>query len=235
MFSDVNAIDLGWITRADMVEVDRAMIDDLGITLLQMMENAGRNLARVALDIWSPTTVTILAGSGGNGGGGMVAARHLHNAGVSVEVVATRSPETMSDAAGHQARILERMGVAIHDPTHRLAPSDLIVDAILGYSLDGAPRGVALEFIQSANTSSSDVLSLDTPSGLDVDDGTAPGEAVMATATMTLALAKVGLRRAKEVGQLMLADISVPRAVAVAVGATPPDFSPNGVLRITNA
>jgi NAD(P)H-hydrate epimerase len=73
--------DVAWITEADMVEVDRVMIDDLHIELLQMMENAGRNLARLVLDLVRPASVAVAAGSGGNGGGGLVAARHLTNAG----------------------------------------------------------------------------------------------------------------------------------------------------------
>ena len=75
---------LAWITEVDMIEVDRVMIDDLHIELVQMMENAGRNLARLVLDRVSPSSVVVIAGSGGNGGGGLVAARHLANAGVEV-------------------------------------------------------------------------------------------------------------------------------------------------------
>ena len=36
------------LTTEQMVEVDRAMIEDYGIELIQMMENAGRNLAHLA-------------------------------------------------------------------------------------------------------------------------------------------------------------------------------------------
>jgi len=60
----VDDSDVGWISREDMVEVDRIMIDQLHIELLQMMENAGRNLARLVLDMSSPATVTVYAGSG---------------------------------------------------------------------------------------------------------------------------------------------------------------------------
>jgi NAD(P)H-hydrate epimerase len=60
-----------------MRQVDRAMVQDLHIELLQMMENAGRNLADVAITRIASVSVTVLAGPGGNGGGGLVAARHL--------------------------------------------------------------------------------------------------------------------------------------------------------------
>jgi len=61
--------------------VDRAMVEDLHIELVQMMENAGRGLAELAITRFSPSSVTVLSGPGGNGGGGLVAARQLANRG----------------------------------------------------------------------------------------------------------------------------------------------------------
>ena len=79
--SQVNADAIGWISETDMIEVDRVMIEDLHIELIQMMENAGRSLALVVRELASPDAkVVVAAGSGGNGGGGLVAARHLTNA-----------------------------------------------------------------------------------------------------------------------------------------------------------
>ena len=63
----VRADELGWLTESQMIEVDRVMIHDLRIELVQMMENAGRNLAQLVLDLYDPDTVTVLSGSGGNG------------------------------------------------------------------------------------------------------------------------------------------------------------------------
>jgi NAD(P)H-hydrate epimerase len=70
------------VTAADMAEVDRRAVDVYGVLIIQMMESAGRALARVAqerfLDDSTARRVRVLAGSGGNGGGAMVAARRLH-------------------------------------------------------------------------------------------------------------------------------------------------------------
>lgn len=220
---------VGWITEAQMIEVDRIMIEDLHIELKQMMENAGRNLAHAVLGSCTPTRVAVLAGSGGNGGGGLVAARHLANAGVDVVVTTTRPDDNLSPVAAHQLDILRRMGVEISDVPESY---DVAIDALIGYSLRGAPQGRTAELIDQLASYTGTVVALDTPSGLDVTTGETPGVCVIADLTVTLALPKVGLRQRKNVGELLLADISVPRAVTAALGPAAPDFSMGSLLRV---
>ncbi len=211
----IAADDIGWLTEDQMIEVDRVMIDELGIDLTRMMENAGRNLAQLALDRFAPSSVQVLAGRGGNGGGGLVAARHLANRGVNVHVTLSTDAGRYVGLPGEQLAILQHMGGAISDEP---AASDLLIDALIGYSLRGAPRGRAAELIAAIPKLAPKVLSLDTPSGLDVTAGTRPGAAVSATATLTLALPKEGLRGSPNVGELFVADISVPPSVYTTMG-----------------
>ena len=88
-------------------------------------------------------------------------------------------------------------------------PADLIVDALIGYSLSGAPTGGAGEMIDWANASPAPVLALDLPSGIDSSTGEAFGTAIPPEWTMTLALPKTGLTP-ERTGALCLADIGVP-------------------------
>jgi NAD(P)H-hydrate epimerase len=211
------------LTTEQMIEVDRAMIEDYGIELIQMMENAGRNLAHLARrrfldDNPRGKLVVVLAGSGGNGGGALVAARRLHNYGADVAVFLARSAAEFAPVPAHQLDILSRMGVRVFqagDIDKAVAPA-LILDGIIGYSLRGAPRGAAATLIQWANDQNAPILALDAPSGLDTSTGTPYGPTIRAAATMTLALPKVGLLPDKVrpfVGELYLADISVPAAL----------------------
>jgi NAD(P)H-hydrate epimerase len=217
------------LTTDQMREVDRAMIEDLHIELVQMMENAGRNLAELAIARFSPTGVTVLAGPGGNGGGGLVAARHLANRCRKVRVVLAQR-EALTAVPAHQLDILARMGVPIDDDAR---PADLVVDALIGNSLRGDPWGRAADMIDWANGQQAPVVALDTPSGLDVSTGLAGSPSVQATATLTLALPKVGLLDAPSVGELYLADISVPVVVYKGMGITVPElFSDATVIRI---
>ena len=208
------------ITSEQMREVDRSMTEDLLIDLTQMMENAGRNLAHLARERFldmkpSKKTVVVLAGSGGNGGGALVCARRLHNYGADVHVVISKNLSNFSGVTAHQLEILKKLTIDIeytHNP--KIATDiDLIIDGLIGYSLDGEPHGVTAELIRWANNQRKSILSLDAPSGIDTTHGIIHEPVIQATATMTLALPKTGLNTIEAlpyVGEYYLADISVP-------------------------
>jgi NAD(P)H-hydrate epimerase len=223
----LNSRDVAWISTEQMIEIDRIMIEDLGITLLQMMENAGRSLADLAVGLFSPSTATVLAGPGGNGGGGLTAARHLHNLGINVGV--TLTGDRLGEAAHHQAHALRQMGVPFTSNPNLEA--GVVIDAMVGYSLTGALHGLAAEL--AASLAGATVLSLDVPSGLDASSSDSAGSSVSATATMTLCLPKTGLRSSNATGDLYLADISVPSsAVAQVSNDPPPPFQLGRILQI---
>ncbi len=214
------------LTTDQMREVDRAMIEDYHIDLIQMMENAGLQLARLARARFlegDPVgkRVVVLAGTGGNGGGALVAARRLHNWGAAVQVIVTRPPEAFTPIPAHQLDILQRMQVPIaqaEDATQTAHPADVILDGVIGYSLSGHPRGTAADLIRWANAHDAPVLSLDVPSGVDTTTGTVYDPAIRAAATLTLALPKDGLlAAATHTGERYLADISVPPALYAAI------------------
>jgi NAD(P)H-hydrate epimerase len=212
--------DVPYLTTDQMREVDRAMIEDYHIELIQMMENAGRNLAQLARVRFlegDPRNkrVTVLAGTGGNGGGALVCARRLHNWGALVQVLVTKPDVEFTPVPAHQLDILHRMKVPVGQPDAlvEVRSVDLIIDGVIGYSLKGEPSGKSAELIRWANSQGAPILALDVPSGIDTTRGTIYDPAIQATATMTLALPKAGLRASgveKHVGELYLADISVP-------------------------
>ncbi len=126
------------VTAAQMREVDRIMVEDLHISLLQMMENAGRALAeltRIHLAGVRRRRVVVLAGQGGNGGGGLAAARRLAIWGADVRIVLAHPEATLSPAAAHQLVPLRRMQVPISergDVASLLRDADVLLDALLG-------------------------------------------------------------------------------------------------------
>ncbi len=150
-----------------------------------------------------------------------------------VTVTLGKQADSMRGVPAHQLAILERMGVPMR---REPATSDVVVDALIGYSLNGAPRGRVGELIDGIRESGRRVVSLDTPSGVNVTDGSMPGAAVSADATLTLALPKIGLRDTVRVGELYVADISVPPSVYDDMGVgPPPDFRHNSIIHVINA
>ncbi|MCL1599298.1 MAG: NAD(P)H-hydrate epimerase [Actinomycetia bacterium] len=231
------------ISTDQMIEVDRIMVADLGIDLVRMMENAGRGLALVArgvADRKDVRRIVALAGSGGNGGGALVAARRLAGWGFDVDVFTSRPVDASRGVAAEQLAILTKLGVEIHDSqTPSLPFADaIILDGLVGYRLSGAPTGRVGDLIGWANDAGRPIMSLDIPSGIDASSGEAPGVAIKAAATMTLALPKMGLVSADAapfVGDLYLADIGVPASVyadalGIDVGSV---FDRGDVVRLT--
>jgi NAD(P)H-hydrate epimerase len=217
-------MDIPALTTEQMIEVDRLMIEEYGILLIQMMENAGRNLAEMARRMLGGQLdgrrVIVVCGRGNNGGGGMVAARHLNNRGAMVSVKLIGDSAGLKEIPGHQWDILQMMALTQADDPD-LGQADLIVDAIIGYGLRGNPRGTTAEWIKRVNASGRPILALDAPSGLDTTTGTAGKPCIKANATLTLALPKVGLfspEAIDAVGQLYVADISVPPALYERLG-----------------
>ncbi len=231
-------MDIPAITTKQMAEVDRLMIEVFHIELVQMMENAGRNLADLGQTLIAEAAnpkILILCGSGNNGGGGLVAARHLINRGFQVEVVLINDQKSLKEIPKHQWSILEIMGVETLSNLS-LAEFNIIIDAMIGYGLTGNPRGNAAEWIRKINTGKIPILSLDVPSGLDATLGSPLDPCTRANATLTLALPKTGLMTAEArsyVGDLYLADISVPQQLYKMMKIdTPPDFLRSPIIKI---
>ena len=199
------------VTSDQMREIDRIAIEETGPNLFQMMENAGRNLAALIIELlgpsWRQERVVILAGSGGNGGGGICVARHLVNHGGNVVLVVS-DVASLSGVPQAQYATYRNAAGEIAGRADSLMP-DLIVDALIGYGLRSAPRGRLADLIRWTSGTGAPILSLDIPSGVDGTTGEIPGVAVVPDWTMTLALPKTGLQP-RRTGQLFLGDLGIP-------------------------
>lgn len=222
-FQTEDGRELPAVTEGEMREIDRIAVDDFGLGILQMMENAGRNVAELAVEMVGDTSnpIAVLAGSGGNGGGGLCCARHLHNRGFKVHLLLSKPANSLRGAAKIQLNILLHAGllpISHADAAQVIQDAALVIDALIGYSLQDAPTGETAALIQLCNRHASRVLSLDVPSGVDATSGETPGVAVKPERTLTLALPKTGL--AKIGGNLFVADIGIPPEVYAQMGIT---------------
>ncbi len=204
--------DVPTVTGAQMARVDELAVDEYGIGLLQMMENAGGALARVVRSrVRRGTGAAVLAGGGGNGGGALVCARRLVGFGMEPTVILDRPVGDLVGAAAHQAATLGAMGVPFaQDPD--AAHGEVIVDGLVGYGLRAAPRGRTAELIAWTRSAQRPVISLDVPSGVDATTGHGHIPHIEPAVIVTLALPKAGLLSGGET-KLLLADIGIPAAL----------------------
>lgn len=224
------------ITADQMREVDRIAVEETGPNLFQMMENAGRNLALLAMEIlgndWNKKSIVVLAGFGNNGGGGICSARHLLNRKCSVALYITE-PGKLTEAPAYQRKVFNLAGgKEISFQELNSQKPGLIIDAIIGYGLRSFPKGNVFRAIQWANNSGAKILSLDIPSGIDATTGKFYGEFIKADTTLTLALPKTGLRKENS-GKLFLGDIGIsPNAFSKLGLEFVPPFDERFILRL---
>jgi len=209
------------VNTEEMREIDRIAIQETGPNLFQMMENAGRNLAMLAIEIlghhWEKANIVILAGTGGNGGGGICAGRHLENRNAKVNLCMT-NPDKLADTPKYQLHVYQHAnGRILQQQQLFRTPCDLVIDAIFGYGLTSEPGGKAKELIAWANSKNVPKISLDVPSGVHATNGRTPGIYIQPEFTLTLALPKTGLLP-KLTGGLYLADIGIPVQTFIRIG-----------------
>ena len=194
---------------------DEWAIGERGIPSLELMETAGGALAEAVLAATPTGPVRVVCGKGNNGGDGIVAARHLAERGIEVELLLLWPADELSEDAGAN---LERYAGEPLEPPHAdlgqaLAGSGAIVDAIFGTGFSGAPREPASEAIEAINGAGCTVLAADIASGIDASTGVAEGVAVAADLTVSFHAAKLGHRiapGAERTGELRVVDIGIP-------------------------
>lgn len=216
-----------WFSRAGLMEVDRRAVEDFGIEVPVLMENAGRQVAEVARSyMMEGSAVLIIAGAGNNGGDGLVAARHLANRGHQVQILLICDESKFTGAAQKQLQIVRKMELPVvilprqNDALIRWLENsdvgDAVVDAMFGTGLNRPLDAPVKDLIMQLNNANHRVISVDIPSGLDCDTGQALGIAVQAAHTVSFCGMKIGFESADAIrylGQISIGDIGAPVAL----------------------
>jgi NAD(P)H-hydrate epimerase len=192
-----------------------------GTSLAALMDRAGTAIAAEVSSLAPEGRVVVMAGPGNNGGDGWSAARKLHAVGRDVLVLTSAGPDSMSSPARETVRDALEAGVPwLHtdtaaDAASALGSATVIVDALLGIGLHGAPRQPYAGFISAIGETDALVVAVDVPSGVDSDTGSALGGAVRADVTVSFSAPKVGciLQPGSSLaGELRVIDIGVDPA-----------------------
>jgi NAD(P)H-hydrate epimerase len=211
------------VTSEEMREIDRRAIEDYGIPGIVLMENAGRAVAEAAEKLLGDSAlsarVVVICGRGNNGGDGFVAARHLSNRAIDVDIYLLAAMDDLTGEAATNCLIAREMNLPIIENPEQeqleaaLESADLVIDAILGTGVSGEVHGAAGGAIEAINESAALVLAVDIPSGISGDTGAVLGDAVVADWTLTFGLPKIGHYchpgRA-HCGRIEVVDISLP-------------------------
>ena len=218
--------------------------EDFGLSRLCLMENAGKCLsdevAKISTFTFSkPVKIAIFTGSGGNGGDGFVAARHLLNRGFEVEVYLLTSPNEIRSnhskinydiLANMEPRLSRLKIINLKDSTDidniEIAKSKnfseyIVIDGILGTGIKGSLRGKVRKAVEVINESKALKIAVDVPTGMDPLTGNIPDIAVKPDYTATFHKVKTGVKNADEslVGGLIICDIGIPIEAEIFVGS----------------
>jgi NAD(P)H-hydrate epimerase len=206
-----------------------------GVSRLQLMENAGHNVALEIASRFKPDkSVAIFCGLGGNGGDGFVAARHLLGMGFKVTVILAGKAREISDkAALENWEALQSLKDStpiyeVYDTTLiQDITADIVIDALLGTGTKGKLKPPILQLVKKINTFKAFRVAVDVPTGIDADTGEVLGDAVKARLTITFHKPKRGFEKARKyVGELVVKDIGLPRQFEEFAG-------PGDVLKVT--
>lgn len=201
------------VTAKEMQEIDRIAIEEQGIPSLTLMENAGKAVAEVAMDMAKPdASISIVCGRGNNGGDGLVAARYLIENGYKPSICLLGD---ISNIKNDVKVNLEKLTKLNYSLANEINPdSDLIIDAIFGTGFKGETEGKVAQIIEFINALKRPVLTVDVPSGLDATTGKAAKFCIKADKTVTFGLPKQGFYVGdgpKYAGQITVKQIGFPK------------------------
>lgn len=213
------------LNTQQMREADRQTIEEIGISSIVLMENAGRQTVaamEAAFEDLDDSRVAVLCGRGNNGGDGFVIARTLLQRGVETLVFLLGSVSEITGDARTNLEVLGRIGVTVVEITSaqewelhfsEISECELIVDAILGTGLRTGLTGLLETVAADVNALGVPVVAVDLPTGLSGDSHQVAGMAIDATLTVTLGAPKICLvlpPADRHAGDLVIADIGIP-------------------------
>lgn len=209
------------VTTDQMRRIDEVTIRERGVPAATLMERAGSAVAAEAMDRFEPDSVAIVTGKGNNAGDGFVAARELMRSGLRTTIYMLAPPEELTGEALEAYKKLNGELKPIitprpHELLGNLARHELVIDAIFGTGLHGPVGAPWSDYFSAINEAGATVLSVDIPSGLSGDPSPEeePGPHVLAAATITIGLPKLGMvldPGVRATGSVVVADIGFPR------------------------
>lgn len=175
--------------------LDEDLMGENGFSSNQLMELAGLSVASATHDFFhrhmpvdSKKSVLVICGPGNNGGDGLIAARHLKHFGYDPTVYFPVPARNNFPALTQQCKNVD---ISFLDQLPSLDEYAIVVDSIFGYSFKGPVREAYKPVIAAMASTKSPVVSVDVPSGWDVDRGDTHGTKFKPSAVISLTVPKL--------------------------------------------
>jgi NAD(P)H-hydrate epimerase len=192
-----------------------------GIQTIQLMENAGKNIADFIIKKFKQKekNIIVFCGTGNNGGDGFVAARHLSEKyNITVFLIGKKNDIKTDISKKNFEKIKNNKKIKIYNIYDNIKISDLIskndimIDAMLGIGLSGEIREPYLSIVKTINNSKNKkIISVDIPTGLGTKNY------IKADYTITFHDIKKKMNP-KNCGEIIIIDIGIPRKAEEYVG-----------------
>jgi len=213
------------VTVSQMQAIEKEA-DASGLTFDQMMENAGRGLADIILDMYAEEVepeVVGLVGPGNNGGDTLVAMSALASNGWKARayLVKRKRDDLVKRFLAAGGEILSGDN-AFQQLAETIDTADVLLDGVLGTGIKLPLKKELAEPLSEVNDildgmdESPLVVAVDCPSGIDCDSGEVADETIAADLTVTMAAVKQGLLRLpafEYIGDLEVVDINLPEDI----------------------
>ncbi len=222
------------LTSDEMRACDRESIETGRVTGEALMDRASLGIAKVASRLLGDVRgkrIAALCGKGNNGGDGFGAAFYLSQMGANVTVFLVDKAEDITGDAKifyekllHAAPDQQKVDILAFDGNeggNSLDDFSLVIDAVLGTGLAGAPKDGAQKAVDAMLSSRTPVLAADIPTGLSSNNGTVFSTAPRAIATATMGSLKRGLLMndgKEKSGQVFVVDIGMPSSLEALKG-----------------
>ena len=202
------------------------MAEEIGISKLVLMENAGIQLANIIQKQYSKNkskNILIVCGSGNNGGDGLVCARHLIQFADEITICLLNINGKLKTNEVKKnwnlirgIKKIKKMEIFQNknftkEFENEINKSDIIIDALFGTGLHGKLNNQVAFVINQINKSEKSIVAVDIPSGLNPLDGSIANDVIIAELTVTFHKSKTGLLQREEItGKIIIVDIGIP-------------------------
>ncbi|EON79425.1 NAD(P)HX epimerase [Lunatimonas lonarensis] len=203
------------LSGLDVKRLDKEFIEHEGISSLDLMERAANAFvawlqAHVQDKTWK---LTVVCGTGNNGGDGVAVARLLVERGYEVGVFVVGDPSKGSeDFKSNLMRLPKAVSYKhIQEVSELLLDANLVVDAIFGVGINRPLEGIYRSVVEKMNQSGIPIIAVDLPSGLPADS-ILEGIAIKASHTVSFQFPKISLlipEHAFHTGELIVVSIGM--------------------------